>query len=68
MFREQCGAIGQGFGDAWRLDLGPALLASAFGGLALAGFETALRLVDHIDAALAAHETVVPVPPAQRFQ
>jgi hypothetical protein len=34
----------------------------------LAGLEAALRLVDHVDAALAAHEAVITVPPAQRFQ
>jgi hypothetical protein len=35
---------------------------------ALAGLEAALRLIDHVDAALAAHETVVPMAAAQRFQ
>jgi hypothetical protein len=35
---------------------------------ALTGLEAALRLVDHIDAAFAAHEAVVTMPPAQRFQ
>src|SRR4051794_3985548 len=37
-------------------------------GSALTGLEAALHLVDHIDAALAAHQAVVAVTPAQRFQ
>jgi hypothetical protein len=37
-------------------------------GLALAGLEAALRLVDHIDAALAAYDAIVAMPGAQRFQ
>jgi hypothetical protein len=35
---------------------------------ALSGLETALRLVDDVDAALAAHDTIVPVTAAERFQ
>ena len=35
---------------------------------ALAGLEAPLRLVDHVDAAFAAHDAVVAVPAAQRFQ
>jgi hypothetical protein len=34
----------------------------------LAGFEPALRLIDHIDAALAPHDTIVAMAAAQRFQ
>jgi len=34
----------------------------------LAGFESALRLIDHIDAALATHDAIVAMPGAQRFQ
>jgi hypothetical protein len=36
--------------------------------LALASLEAALHLVDHIDPALAADQTVVAVAAAQRFQ
>ena len=36
--------------------------------LALAGFEAALRLIDDVNAALAAHDPVVAVPTAKRFQ
>jgi hypothetical protein len=35
---------------------------------ALTGLEAPLRLIDHINAAFAAHDTVVAVTPAQRFQ
>jgi hypothetical protein len=35
---------------------------------ALPGFEPALRLIDDVDAALAAHDTIVAVPTAERFQ
>jgi hypothetical protein len=35
---------------------------------ALAGFEPPLGLVDDVNAALAAHDTIVAVTPAQRFQ
>jgi hypothetical protein len=38
------------------------------GSLTLAGFEAPLRLVDDVEAALAAHQTVVAVTTAQRFQ
>jgi hypothetical protein len=38
------------------------------GSLTLAGLEAAMRLVNDVDAALAAHETVVAVAPAQGFQ
>jgi hypothetical protein len=34
----------------------------------LTGFEPALRLIDHIDAALAPHDTIVAMAAAQRFQ
>jgi hypothetical protein len=34
----------------------------------LAGLEAAMRLVDDVDAALAAHDAVVAVAAAQRFQ
>jgi hypothetical protein len=34
----------------------------------LAGFEAALHLVDHVDPALAADQTVVAVATTQRFQ
>jgi hypothetical protein len=37
-------------------------------GSALTGLEAALRLVDHVNAAFAAHDTIVAVTPAQRFQ
>jgi hypothetical protein len=36
--------------------------------LTLAGLETAMRLVDDIDAALAAYDAVVAMAAAQRFQ
>ncbi len=36
--------------------------------LALPGFEASLRLVDDVDAALAAHEAIIAVSAAQRFQ
>jgi len=36
--------------------------------LALAGFETALRLVDHVNAAFAAHYAAVAVPVFQRAE
>jgi hypothetical protein len=35
---------------------------------ALAGFEPAMRLIDNVNAALAAHDTIVAVTAAQRFQ
>src|SRR5258708_30071159 len=38
------------------------------GNLALTGLEAALHLVDHINPALAADQTVVAVAAAQRFQ
>jgi hypothetical protein len=34
----------------------------------LAGFESAVRLIDHIDAALAPHDAIVAMAAAQRFQ
>lgn len=37
-------------------------------GLALTCLEPRVDLVDHVDAALAAHETVGPVAALQRFQ
>ncbi len=36
--------------------------------LTLAGFEAAVRLVDHVDAALAAHDAVVAMPRAQGLE
>jgi hypothetical protein len=36
--------------------------------LALAGLESALRLIDDIDAALASHDAIVAMAAAQRFQ
>src|SRR4029077_19595698 len=38
------------------------------GGLALAGLEAPLRLVDDVDPPLAPHDAVVAVPAAERFQ
>jgi hypothetical protein len=38
------------------------------GGSALARLEAPLGLVDHVNAAFAAHDTVVAVTPPQRFQ
>jgi hypothetical protein len=35
---------------------------------ALTGLEAPLRLIDHVNAAFTAHDTVVAVTPAQRFQ
>lgn len=35
---------------------------------ALAGFEPAMRLIDDVNAALAAHDTIIAVTAAQRFQ
>ncbi len=37
-------------------------------GLALAGFEPALRLVDHIDAALTAHDAAIAVALLERAE
>jgi hypothetical protein len=37
-------------------------------GLALPGFEAPLRLVNDVDATLAAHDAIVAVTAAQRFQ
>jgi hypothetical protein len=37
-------------------------------GLTLAGLETPVRLVDDIDAALAAHDAIVAMAAAQRFK
>ena len=52
-------------GPFWRKEKaalkGAAFLRSANRVLALAGFEPALRLVDHVDAALAAHNPAIPV-------
>jgi hypothetical protein len=45
-----------------------AQLSSARRRLALAGLEPAVRLVDHVDATLAAHDAVVAVATAKRFQ
>jgi hypothetical protein len=39
-----------------------------YSGSALPGLEATLRLVDHVNAAFAAHDTIVAVTPAQRFQ
>jgi hypothetical protein len=36
--------------------------------LALPRFEAALGLIDDVNAALAAHDTIVAVAPTQRFQ
>jgi hypothetical protein len=36
--------------------------------LALPGLETPLRLIDDVDAALAAHNAIIAVTAAQRFQ
>jgi hypothetical protein len=36
--------------------------------LALARLEATLHLVDHVDATLAAHETIVAIAATQRFQ
>jgi hypothetical protein len=44
---------------------GPANLLCGL--LALAGFKAALRLIDDVNAALAAHDPVVAVPTAKRF-
>src|SRR4051812_34255461 len=46
----------------------PHRVRDTVGPSALAGLETALHLVDHIDPALAADEAVVAVATAQRFQ
>src|ERR1700730_19303105 len=37
-------------------------------GLALAGLEAPLRLIDHVDPPLAPHDAIVPVARAERFQ
>jgi hypothetical protein len=58
MFPSQCGAIEQA----------RALPNEIVEELALTGLEAALRLVDHIDAALAPHDPIVAVAAAQRFQ
>jgi hypothetical protein len=47
---------------------GSALFGSVFFGSALARLEAALDLVDHINPALAADQTVVAVTTAQRLQ
>jgi hypothetical protein len=36
--------------------------------LALTGFEAPVRLIDDVDAALAAHDAIIAMPAAQRFQ
>ena len=36
--------------------------------LALAGFETAIGLIDYVNATLPAHQAVIAVPAAQGFQ
>jgi hypothetical protein len=59
--REQCGAIGL------HRSARPTRRAR-INRSALPGFETPLRLIDHIDAALATYDTVIPVAAAQRFQ
>ena len=41
---------------------------SVVAGLALAGLEPALRLVDHIDAALAAHDAAIAVALLERAE
>jgi hypothetical protein len=50
----------------------PAPLSAPLGnrnnGLPLASLEATLGLIDHVNAALAAHDTIVAVTPAQRFQ
>src|ERR1700744_2570951 len=46
----------------------PEARAIRLGDLALARLEAALHLVDHIDPALAADQTVGAMPAAQRFQ
>jgi hypothetical protein len=57
--RERCEAIRQ----RACLDMTGRGVASA-----LTGLETALRLIDDVDAALTAHETVVAMAAAERFQ
>jgi hypothetical protein len=54
--------ISMGLSDAARQDR-PVTTRST-----LAGFETALRLIDDVNAALAAHDAIVAVTAAQRFQ
>jgi hypothetical protein len=50
-------------------DDGRGLAATAAAiGLALPGFEAALGLIDDVNAALAANDTIVAVTAAQRFQ
>jgi hypothetical protein len=48
--------------------VGTALRAFAHPTSALARLETALRLIDNVDAALAPHQAVVAMAAAQRFQ
>jgi hypothetical protein len=63
-FRDQCGAIEQMQTEqmiAWTQ-------ARLSGASALTSLKAALRLVDDVNAALAAHEAVVAVARAQRFQ
>jgi len=45
-----------------------AQLGNRNNGLSLASLEATLGLIDHVNAALAAHDTIVAVTPAQRFQ
>jgi hypothetical protein len=59
MFPKQCGAIGQAHAPP-----NDKIVEDS----ALAGLEATLRLVDHIDAALAPHDAVVAVAAPQRFQ
>jgi hypothetical protein len=77
--REHCGAIGQNR----RFEPSPVTGPHDFRGslklakmeklrriapLALPGLKASLRLVDDVDAALAAHEAIIAVSAAQRFQ
>jgi hypothetical protein len=67
--REYCGAIEQE--GAPDLPVGRAATSEGLGRiavLALPGLKAPLRLVDDVDAALAAHEAIVAVAAAQRFQ
>jgi hypothetical protein len=50
--------------DGIRLEIDGITLA----GSALAGLEAPLRLIDHVNAAFAAHQTVIPMAAAKRFQ
>ena len=51
-----------------KMQAAPEAQRRAAGDLTLAGFEALVRLVDDVDATLAAHDAIVAMAAAQRFQ